>query len=127
MAESDVPDLVEDASALPEPTALETVRALLADARVAAENEITLLKTGGALMARAVRQFSVWATAALLSAFVGLIALSIGFILALANVVGPLLATLIVAGLMLAFAGFAAWRARAATRRIANTMDRIVP
>lgn len=127
MTEEAAPAASGDGAGTPELSAVETVRALLADAKDAAASEAALLKAGGTLAARALRQFSIWATAALLAAFVGLIALSVGLIMALATVVGPLYATLIVAGLMLLFAAISALRARAATQRIARAIDRILP
>ena len=82
---------------------------LVSDARMWAKAEIALLKCRGESLVAAVRTAVILLVVALMLALVALVALAIGLILALATLVGPGWATLIVVVGLLAIAAICGW------------------
>lgn len=95
------------------PTPLtELIRDVLDNARSAAHSELALLKARGDLAKKGAVTTSIWGVIAVLTAFVALLTFSVGMILALSTLVGPLAATAIVTVGLLVVAGLAALRAK---------------
>jgi hypothetical protein len=105
-------DPVIDTAAIDNGSAIAAVRMLIDEAKASLSAEVALAKTIGNVASQSLQRMALWGTIALLFAFVGLLALSIGLMIALAAVVGPLAAALIVGGLLLAVGLFAGLRAR---------------
>lgn len=105
-------DPVIDIAAIDNGSAIAAVRMLIDEAKASLSAEVALAKTIGNVATQSLQRMALWGTIALLFAFVGLLALSIGLMIALAAVVGPLAAALIVGGLLLAVGLFAGLRAR---------------
>lgn len=105
-------DPVIDTAAIDNGSAIAAVQMLIDEAKASLSAEVALAKTIGNVAAQSLQRMALWGTIALLFAFVGLLALSIGLMIALAAVVGPLAAALIVGGLLLAVGLFAGLRAR---------------
>lgn len=105
-------DPVIDTAAIDNGSAIAAVRMLIDEVKASLSAEVALAKTIGNVATQSLQRMALWGTIALLFAFVGLLALSIGLMIALAAVVGPLAAALIVGGLLLAVGLFAGLRAR---------------
>lgn len=105
-------DPVIDTAAVDNGSAIAAVRMLIDEVKASLSAEVALAKTIGNVATQSLQRMALWGTIALLFAFVGLLALSIGLMIALAAVVGPLAAALIVGGLLLAVGLFAGLRAR---------------
>lgn len=105
-------DPVIDTAAIDNGSAIAAVRMLIDEAKASLSAEVALAKTIGNVASQSLQRMALWGTIALLFAFVGLLALSIGLMIALAAVVGPLAAALIVGGLLIAVGLFAGLRAR---------------
>lgn len=103
---------VIDTAAIDSGSAIAAVRMLIEEAKASLSAEVALAKTIGNVASQSLQRMALWGTIALLFAFVGLLALSIGLMIALAGVVGPLAAALIVGGLLFAVGLFAGLRAR---------------
>lgn len=102
-------DVAEIDSASP----IAAVRALIDEAKVSLDTEIALAKTIGRVAGQSLQRMAIWGMAALLFAFVGLLALAVGLTIALADVIGPTAAALVVGGGLIGLGGWAGWRARA--------------
>lgn len=76
-----------------------------------ARAELALLEARGELALHGASRAAIWGGVAATAAGVALLALAFGAILALSPHLGPLLATLIVVGFLLAIAALAGWRA----------------
>lgn len=87
-----------------------------------ARSEIDLLRARGALAGYGVKWASIWGLVAASCLTVALLALAFGAILFLTQLVGPLLATLIVVLFLLAAAAVAAYQARINLRDVAAAM-----
>lgn len=105
--ESDV-----DVAAIESGSAITAVRLLIDEAKASLSTELVLAKTIGRVASESIQRMAIWGTVAVLFAFVGLLALAVGLMIALATVIGPLGAALVVGGLLLAIGLFAAFRAR---------------
>jgi hypothetical protein len=88
------------------------LRDVMDQASATAKAEITLLKARGDLAKKGVTTISIWGVAALILLAVALLAFAVGMILALATLIGPLLATLVVTAVLLLLAGLAGLRAK---------------
>ncbi|WP_235302720.1 phage holin family protein [Sphingopyxis sp. MWB1] len=88
------------------------VEGLVNDLSRTAKTELELLEARVALARYGVKWASAWGFVAACALLVALLAVAFGAILALIPHVGPLFATLIVVGLLLAIAAFAGWRAK---------------
>ncbi|RYD42381.1 MAG: phage holin family protein [Sphingomonadales bacterium] len=77
-----------------------------------ARAELALIEARGELALHGASRAAIWGGIAATAAGVALLALAFGAILALSPLVGPLLATLIVVGVLLVIAAFAGWRAQ---------------
>ena len=113
-ADDDTPQ----ASVADESTAADAVRQLIADAQAAAASETALVRLCAALALQAVRSMSLWAMAALLFAFTGMLALAVGGVVMLVPLVGPWLAILMVPGGLLLMALLSALRVRGQMRAL---------
>lgn len=89
------------------------VRALIDEAKLSLDTEIALAKTIGRVAGQSLQRMAIWGTVALLFAFVGLLALAVGLTIALADVIGPTAAALVVGGVLIGLGLWAGWRARA--------------
>ncbi|PKP98508.1 MAG: hypothetical protein CVT74_10790 [Alphaproteobacteria bacterium HGW-Alphaproteobacteria-13] len=88
------------------------VRDVVDNLAATAKTELALLEARGALAGHGVKWASAWGFVAACALLVAMLAVAFGAILVLAQYVGPLFATLIVAAALLALAAFAGWRAR---------------
>jgi hypothetical protein len=86
---------------------------LIADIKATAEGELALIQARAALAGDGVRRAAMWGSIAGGAVLIALLAIIFGAIVALVPYTGAVLATLIVGGLLLALAAFAALRARA--------------
>ena len=77
-----------------------------------AKAELALLEARGELALHGVSWTAAWGTIAACALGIAMLAFAFGAILVLTPHVGPLLATLIVVGILLAVAAFAGWRAQ---------------
>lgn len=98
--------------AAPAPPLGEIAAGLVADIRATAESELALIQARAALAGDGVRRAAMWGAIAGGAALIALLAIVFGIIVALVPYVGAVFATLIVGGLLLAVAAFAALRAR---------------
>lgn len=97
----------------PPPVPLEKIVGDVVDNfQAAAKAEFALLEARGELALHGVTWTATWGVIAACALGVALLALAFGAILALAPLVGPLLAALIVVAVLVAIAGFAGWRAQ---------------
>jgi anti-sigma-K factor RskA len=96
---------------------------LLIEERTSANQELALARTAFGIVGSEVRDISMWGSIALACAGVALLALAIGLMIALATVTGEWAAALIVPGILLLVALFAALRVRSGTRRVKAAMD----
>lgn len=101
-----------DAAAIDNGPAIAAVRSLVDEAKASLSAELQLAKTIGRVATQSIQRMAIWGSIALLFAFVGLLALSIGLMIALGAVIGPLGAALVVGGMLLAIGLFAGLRAR---------------
>jgi hypothetical protein len=90
----------------------EIAAGLVADIKATAESELALIQARAVLAGDGVRRAAMWGAIAGGAALIALLAIVFGIIVALVPFVGAVLATLIVGGLLLALAAFAALRAR---------------
>ncbi|WP_447753612.1 phage holin family protein [Sphingopyxis fribergensis] len=98
--------------AVPPPVPLEKIVGDVVDNLSAtAKAEFALIEARGELALHGASRAAIWGGVAATAAGVALLALAFGAILALSPHLGPLLATLIVVGVLLAVAASAAWRA----------------
>lgn len=77
-----------------------------------AKAELALLEARGELALHGASWTAAWGAIAASALGIAMLALAFGAILVLAPHIGPLLATLIVVGVLLAIAAFAGWRAQ---------------
>ena len=77
-----------------------------------AKTELALLEARGELALHGASWAAAWGAIAASALGIAMLALAFGAILVLAPHIGPLLATLIVVGVLLAIAAFAGWRAQ---------------
>jgi hypothetical protein len=77
-----------------------------------AKAELALLEARGELALHGASWAAAWGAIAASALGIAMLALAFGAILVLAPHIGPLLATLIVVGVLLAIAAFAGWRAQ---------------
>ena len=89
-----------------------------------AKAELALLEARGELALHGATWTAAWGTIAACALGVAMLALAFGAILALAPLVGPLLATLIVVAVLLLIAAFAGWRAQASYGDIRTALRR---
>lgn len=101
-----------DVAAIESGSAIAAVRMLVDEAKASLSAELVLAKTIGRVASESIQRMAIWGTIAVLFAFVGLLALAVGLMIALATVIGPLGAALVVGGLLLAIGLFAGFRAR---------------
>lgn len=109
----DVADTPVDIDAIDAASPIAAVRALIDEAKVSLDTEIALAKTIGRVAGQSLQRMAIWGTVALLFAFVGLLALAVGLTIALADVIDPTAAALVVGGVLIGLGGWAGWRARA--------------
>jgi hypothetical protein len=96
----------------PPPVPLEQIIGDVVDnVSATAKAELALIEARGELALHGASRAAIWGGVAATAAGVALLALAFGAILALSPHIGPLLATLIVVGVLLAIAASAAWRA----------------
>ncbi|WP_077148316.1 phage holin family protein [Sphingopyxis sp. KK2] len=89
-----------------------------------AKAELALLEARGELALHGATWAASWGAVAASALGVAMLALAFGAILALTPQVGPLLATLIVVGVLLLIAAFAGWRAKASYADIRTALRR---
>ncbi len=89
-----------------------------------ARAELALLEARGELALHGATWAASWGAVAASALGVAMLALAFGAILALTPQVGPLLATLIVVGVLLLIAAFAGWRAKASYADIRTALRR---
>ncbi|WP_194952796.1 phage holin family protein [Sphingopyxis solisilvae] len=77
-----------------------------------ARAELALLEARGELALHGASRAAIWGGVAATALGIALLALAFGAILALAPLIGPVLATVVVVSALLVFAGIAAWRAQ---------------
>jgi len=90
------------------PSVAESFHGLVEEGKAAARAEIDLLKTTASVSAGAGARSATWFAVAGVLALVALIALAVGAIIAIATALGPVIATLIVVGILLVCAASAA-------------------
>lgn len=90
------------------PSVTESFHGLVEEGKAAARAEIDLLKTTASVSAGAGARSATWFAVAGVLALVALIALAVGAIIAIATALGPVIATLIVVGILLVGAAIAA-------------------
>ena len=118
--DSPSPDpLPTDASA---DSAAESIRRLIAEVRAAAANEAALLRVVGDIAAQSVKGMGLWGIVALLTAFVGLLALAVAGVFAVAAWLGPWWAMLIVPSVLFAVTGIAALLAKGHLDRLKRAL-----
>lgn len=118
--DSPSPDpLPTDASA---DSAAESIRRLIAEAQAAAANEAALLRVVGDIAARSMKGMGLWGIVALLTAFVGLLALAVAGVFAVAAWLGPWWAMLIVPSVLFAVTGIAALLAKGHLDRLKRAL-----
>lgn len=100
--------------------------ALRDELRATVNSEITLARTVGKTIVTATQRITIWGMVALLFAFVGLLALAVGLVIALAQHTGALAAALIVGGAWIAIGGFAGWRALRAAKALKRATDLVL-
>ena len=115
-----------DVEAIDHMSAVGAVRALFDEAKATLDSEVALAKTIGTIAGVSLQRMALWGTIALLFAFVGLLTLAVGMVIALAVVTGPLAAALIVGGLLFAIGLFAALRARGYAITLRNAARMVV-
>ncbi|MBA4748639.1 MAG: phage holin family protein [Sphingopyxis sp.] len=96
----------------PAPPLGEIAAGLVADIKATAASELALIQARAGLAGDGVRRAAMWGAIAGGSVLIALLAIVFGVIVALVPYVGAVFATLIVGGLLLAIATFAALRAR---------------
>ena len=89
-----------------------------------AKAEIALLEARSELALHGVSWTAAWGTIAACAVGIAMLALAVGAILILMPHIGPLLATLIVVGVLLTLAAFAGWRAQIAYGDIRTALRR---
>ena len=89
-----------------------------------AKAELALLEARSELALHGISWTAGWGAVAASAAGIAMLALAFGAILVLMPHVGPLLATLIVVGVLLAIAAFAGWRAQVAYGDIRTALRR---
>jgi hypothetical protein len=109
-----------------EASPLAAIFALRDELRATVNSEITLARTVAKTIVTATQRITMWGMIALLFAFVGLLALAVGLVIALAEYTGALAAALLVAGLWMAIGGFAAWRAFRAAKALKRATDLVL-
>lgn len=105
---------------------LAAVFALRDELRATVSSELTLARTVAKTIVTATQRITLWGMVALLFAFVGLLALAVGLVIALAQYTGALAAALIVAGVWMGIGGFAAWRAFRAAKALKRATDLVL-
>lgn len=107
----------------PDPVPLSTIVRDTADhIEATVRSEIDLLQARGAMAGSGVKWASIWGLVAASCLTVALLALAFGFILFLTQLIGPLLATLVVVLVLLAGGALAMVRARVHLRHVAAAM-----
>lgn len=102
-----------------EPSALADIAAqLVADIKATAATETALLQARAALAGDGARRAALWGAVAGGALLIALLTIIFGAVLAIADYVGPVLATLIVGAALAAVAAFAGWRARGGAQDI---------
>jgi thiol:disulfide interchange protein len=94
------------------PALSEIAAQLVDDIKATAASEIALLQARASLAGDGARRAAMWGAIAGGTVLIALLAMVFGLILALAPHTSPVLATLIVGGVLVLFATFAAWRAK---------------
>lgn len=126
-AASNVAPSAEDVAAIAADTdaasPLAAVFALRDELRATVSSEIALARTVASTIVTATQRITMWGMIALLFAFVGLLALAVGLVLALAEHTGALAAALLVAGMWMAIGSFAGWRAFRAAKALKRATD----
>lgn len=102
-----------DVEAIDRASPIAAVRSLIDEAKLSLDTEIALAKTIGRVAGQSLQRMAIWGTVALLFAFVGLLALAVGLTIALADIIGPTAAALVVGGVLIGLGLWAGWRARA--------------
>lgn len=97
---------------------VDALHLLIEEARTSVGKEFQLFGAAAAIVASATRRMSIWAVGALLFAFVGLLMLGVGLMLALADRTDMLTAALVTPGLFLLAGGLAWLRARSIGRTL---------
>lgn len=97
----------------PAPPLADIAAGLVADIKATAESELALIQARAALAGDGVRRAAMWGAIAGGAVLIALLAIIFGAIVALVPYTGAVVATLIVGGMLLALAAFAASRARA--------------
>ncbi|SNT29079.1 phage holin family protein [Sphingopyxis indica] len=87
------------------------VRDVVVNLSATAQAEMALLEARGSLAWHAIKWTAGWGFVAACALLVAMLAIAFGAIMVLAPRVGPLAATLIVFGALIALAAFTAWRA----------------
>lgn len=112
-------------AAAPPPVPLEKiVDDVIDNLSATAKAELALLEARTELALHGVSWTAGWGAVAASAAGIAMLALAFGAILVLMPHVGPLLATLIVVGVLLAIAAFAGWRAQIAYADIRTALRR---
>jgi anti-sigma factor RsiW len=88
-------------------------RKLIDDIKAAAADETALLKARGQMASDGARRAALWGAIAGGALLIGALTLIFGAILALAPLLGPVLATLLAGTMLLLIAAVAGWKARA--------------
>ena len=104
---------------------VQAIRQLIDDAQASAQSEFALWSAAGAVAAAQLRAITVWGIVALMGTFVALLGFVVGAILALSQWVGAVGAALLVPGIVLATAAFAALRARRAALHLRDTVKAV--
>lgn len=120
-AGTDVDDDVEHSGA--DNSLLEDVSAVYEDGKAYLSSELAFQKTRAKYVGSVVPKIAAFGAAAALLGLVALIALSVGMILALETLVGPLAATLIVVAVLLLGAGVLAYLAKSKVAQMSRAMS----
>ncbi|MEQ1688670.1 MAG: hypothetical protein ABL874_08860 [Sphingopyxis sp.] len=116
-------DTQDEGSAVAGGGPIDAIRALIAEAQAAAASETALLQACGVIVAASLKAMSLWGIVALFCAFVGLLALAVGAVIALAQWTGAVGAMLIVPGALFGVAAFGAWRVRSHLRNLGDAVE----
>lgn len=102
---------------------IDDVTALYEDSKTYVSSELTYQKTRAQYVAKQGGKIAIFGVGAAVIANVALIALAVGAILALATLVGPLGATLIVVAILLVIAGVLAYMAKSKVTQMSRVMS----
>lgn len=102
---------------------LEDLQALYADGRNYASAELTFQKTRASFAAQKGKSLAIFGAGAALAGLLALIGLTVGAILTLATLIGPLAATLVVVGILLLVAFLFARRAAGKWKELSSAFS----